>query len=300
MSDPILVVGAGPTGLSLACALRRHGAACRVIDRAAGPTPPHESRALAIWERTLEVFADLGVSGPVVAAGRQIRGLNAHAGGRRILHLSTDLDDPDTAFQFVVSLPQGDTERALLARLTELGGSVERNTALTGLRQEGDRVTAVVAGPDSVGREVTADWLVGCDGAGSAVRHALGLPFEGAEYEERFLLADARVAWGAPDDEAQILLRREGGAVAAFPLPEAGRWRLIDITGTVETEDPRLVADHFQAALRANGYPEARVEDVVWCAAFRIHRRIARHFRVGRCLLAGDAAHIHARRAGRA
>jgi 2-polyprenyl-6-methoxyphenol hydroxylase-like FAD-dependent oxidoreductase len=193
MSDPILVVGAGPTGLSLACALRRHGAACRVIDRAAGPTPPHESRALGIWERTLEVFADLGVIGPVLAGARQVRGLTARAGGRRLLHLNTDLDDPDTAFQFVVSLPQGDMERALLARLEALGGSVERRTTLRGLRQEGDRVRAAVAGPDGAEQEITADWLVGCDGAGSAVRHALGLPFEGAEYEERFLLADARV-----------------------------------------------------------------------------------------------------------
>jgi 2-polyprenyl-6-methoxyphenol hydroxylase-like FAD-dependent oxidoreductase len=289
----ILIVGAGPTGLSLACELRRHGVACRVIDRGTGPTPPHESRALALWERTLEVFTDLGVIGPVLAGARRIHGLSARAGTRRLLHLSLDLDEPDTPYPFVLSLPQGDTERALQDRLSALGGTVERQTALTGLRQEKDRVRATVTGSNGAGRDIEADWLIGCDGPGSVVRHALNLPFTGAEYEERFLLADARLDWDAPDDEGQIRLLRDGGAMAAFPLPGEGRWRLIDVGGTVETEDPGRVADHFQSVLRANGHPEAAVADVTWCSAFRIHRRIAEHFRVGRCLLAGDAAHIH-------
>jgi 2-polyprenyl-6-methoxyphenol hydroxylase-like FAD-dependent oxidoreductase len=290
---PVLVVGAGPTGLTLACDLRRHGVACRVVDGDDGPTPPQESRALAVWERTLEVFRTVGVVDQVLARAKRMRALNLSSGSRPLVRVELDLDDADTPYPFVVALPQGETERVLLERLIGLGGAVDWRTRLTDLRQDDRGVTATLAGPDGGGHEVRAGWLVGCDGASSTVRHRLGLGFEGAEYEEAFLLADVRITWAVPADEAQLLYPPGGGVLAAFPLPEPDRWRVVDATGAVTSDDPAQVVGRFVELLHAAGHPEATVSDAVWTSTFRIHRRIADRFRVGRVFVAGDAAHIH-------
>ena len=289
----ILVVGAGPVGLTAACELHRHGTACRLIDADDGPTPPHESRALAIWERTLEVFQAVGVVDRLVARGKPIRAMNVYEGGERLARIGLDLPDEETPYPFVLSLPQGETQRALIERLEGLGGRVEWGTRLTALVQDDGGVTVTVAGPDRRESSVRARWLVGCDGARSVVRRQLGLAFEGADYEEPFLLADVPIAWDRPADEAHVLLSPGGGAAAAFPLPEPGRWRLIDATGAVETDDCGRIVARFRDLLRAGGQPDAEVGEAAWAASFRIHRRIVDRLRVDRCFLAGDAAHIH-------
>jgi 2-polyprenyl-6-methoxyphenol hydroxylase-like FAD-dependent oxidoreductase len=288
---PVLVVGAGPVGLAMACDLARHGVACRIIDEAEGPTD--QSRALAIWERTLEVLDDLGVIGPVLAQGKRMHGMNAYAGGHRLLHVGLDLEGEVTPYPLAISLPQGQTQRILIDRLRALGVEVEWRTKLGAPRADQTGVTATVVSADGGERTFRADWLIGCDGARSAVRKGLGIAFEGEEYEETFLLADVHVAWSVPDDEGHLLLLPEGGAVVALPLPEPGRWRLIDASGVVDADDPGVILARFQDVLRTQGHPGAVVSDPVWTSAFRIHRRVARAFRVGRCFLAGDAAHIH-------
>ena len=138
----------------------------------------------------------------------------------------------------------------------------------------------------------SARWLIGCDGARSTVRHALNLEFEGAEYDETFLLADLRIEWERPDDEATIIFAKEV-QIGAFPLPEPGRWRLVDASGAVGTDDPPRAVERFQSLLNANGFPHARLSEPVWVSSFRIHRRVVDRFRSGNCLVAGDAAHIH-------
>lgn len=289
----VLVVGAGPVGLALACALRLQGVPCTVVDDGDGPTPLSESRALAVWARTLEVFDRLGVVGRVLSESQPVRRMNLHAGGRKLAELPLELAGLDTPYPVVVILPQGRTERALLDRLEGQGGGVDWRTKLTDLSQDATGVTATLEGPGGQARTARAGWLVGCDGARSAVRHALGLKFEGAEYEELFLLADVRVGWDLPGGEMHAMLQPGGGAIAAFPLPGADRWRLVDATGVLGTDDPAQIVGRFGEAIRASGHPEARVDDPSWTSAFRLHRRIADRFRVGRVFVAGDAAHIH-------
>lgn len=293
----VLVVGAGPVGLTAACELSRHGARCRVIDADGGPTPANESRALAVWPRTLEVFRGVGVVDRVLARGKRVHAMNIHKGGRRLARVGLDLDGDeaaDTPYPFTMSVPQGETERALIERLDELGGAVEWGTRLTGFRQDGAGVTATVTGPGGGGEfPVRARWMIGCDGARSVVRHQLGLTFAGAEYEEPFLLADVRIDWDLPEDEAHVLLAPGGGAVAAFPLPGPGRWRLIDATGSGVVDDPARIVEGFRAFVRAARGPAAEVGDPVWASSFRIHRRIVDRLRVGRVFVAGDAAHVH-------
>jgi len=287
----VLVVGAGPVGLTMACELARHGTPCRIIDAGDGPTD--QSRALGIQARTLEVFENVGVVDRVLAEGRKLRGLQAYADGERLLHVGLDLEGLETHYPFLLILPQSETERILLARLGEHGVEVERRTSLAGIAQDASGVTASLVDPDGRTSGARARWLVGCDGARSVARKALGLTFAGAEYEETFLLADVRLEWDRPDDEITIVLT-PAGPIVAFPMPEAGRWRLVDGSGqSSQDADPARVTARFGTLLREHGRPEAVVSDPTWTSAFRIHRRVADRFREGRCFVAGDAAHIH-------
>ena len=293
-SVAVLVAGAGPVGLALACGLRRLGVSCRIVDRRDEPTPVGESRALAIWERTLEVFADLGVIDRFLAEGRKIHGLNAYADGRRLTHIGLDLDSADTPYPFVLSLSQGQTERLLAERLAGLGVEVERRSQLVEFAQDGAGVTAILAGPDGTRHTIRADWLVGCDGAHSTVRQQLGLAFEGSAYEEPFHVLDTRLTWGLPDDEAHVFFRHDGGGLGCFPLPGQGQWRLIDAppVGHVSQEGGDVV-ERFRSLLGAVGVHGATITEPGWSSSFRIQRRITDRFRAGRCFVAGDAAHIH-------
>ena len=276
------MVGAGPVGLTAACELLRRGVAVRLVDCCA--TATDKSKALGVQARTLEVLDAMGLADTFVAAGRKVHGMNVYADGARIVHV--DIDDIDSPFSFVLILPQADTERLLAERLTQLGGRVEREVKLTGLTQDAEGVTATLAHPD--GREETArfTFLVGCDGAHSTTRKSLGLPFDGVPYEEAFILADVRIGWDLPDDEAHAFITPDG-AMAAFPLPK-GRWRIV---AEAAIEAPTV--DDVARVVRERGAPKAEVRDAGWIAPFRIHRRIVPRYREGRVFLAGDAAHIH-------
>jgi 2-polyprenyl-6-methoxyphenol hydroxylase-like FAD-dependent oxidoreductase len=277
----------------MACELLRHGVPCRVIEQNEGPTPLAQSRALAIQARTMEALENVGATGTILARGRKVHGIGGYHGGRRVVHLTLDLDALETSYPFIFTLPQGQTERVLIDVLKSRGGAVEWRTRLTGLRGDGaGPVHAKLDGPDGMEQTVRARWLIGCDGARSTVRHELKLPFTGAEYEETFLLADVRIDWEQPDDEATLVLARDI-QVGAFPLPEPGRWRLVTPSATVGTDDPQQAVERLQDLLNSEGFPKARVRDPAWVSSFHLHRRVVDRFRVGNCLVAGDAAHIH-------
>ncbi len=289
----VLVVGAGPVGLTMACELARHGVPCRIVDENPGPTD--QSRALGVQARTLEVFEDVGVVDEVLAEARKLHGFAAFADGRRIAHVTYDLEGLETPYPFLLILPQGRTEHILAERLSSHGIEVERGTKLQAMTQDGPGVSATLVDAEGKASEVRVPWLIGCDGARSVVRKALGLSFEGAEYEESFLLADVKLDWDRPEDEITAFLAPEGQFIA-FPFHEPGRWRLVLVSfGPVEAADaePSKVVALFQAKLHEQGHAEAVVSDPTWTSAFRIHRRVAGQFREGRCFVAGDAAHIH-------
>lgn len=278
----VLVVGAGPVGLTLACELVRRGVKTRVVD--ACRVPADRSRALGVQARTLEALDAMGIAEVFVAAGRKIHGVNFYADGGRLAHVSTD--DIDSPYSYILSLPQSETERLLGEHLVSLGAGVEREVTLAALAQDGDGVTATLTHAGGRSELARVAWLVGCDGSHSAVRHALGLPFEGVPYEESFVLADVRIKWELPDDEAHAFISPDG-AMAAFPLPK-GLWRLV---GEADLAAPTV--DDVARILRERGGPKATVTDGGWVAPFRIHRRIVPRYREGRVFVAGDAAHIH-------
>jgi 2-polyprenyl-6-methoxyphenol hydroxylase-like FAD-dependent oxidoreductase len=285
----VLVVGAGPVGLTMACELRRHGVSCRIVDQNEGPTPLNESRAMGIQARTLEVFRDVGVIDPVLSQGKKLHGVSAYSGGRRIFHIVFDLEGVDTEYPYVLGLPQSRTERVLIERLESHGVQVERDRKLESFDLVDGGVTARFEG---VPATVRSAWIVGCDGARSVVRKQLGFEFEGAEYEERFLLADVHLAWSKPTDEITLVMTPDG-PIAAFPFSEEGRWRLVDTSGKVDTSDPTAIVARFREQVRSHAEADATVDDPSWTSSFHLHRRVVDRYRSGRAFVAGDAAHLH-------
>lgn len=282
----VLVAGAGPTGLLLAGELLRHGLTVRVVDASAGPVK--ESRSIVVHARTLEILDDLGVGEAFVAQGKKLVGATFWAGGEAIVR--ADFDELETRHPYILSLSQADTEGLLGGLLAERGGAVERETELVSFRQDGTGVTAELRGKAGAS-SCRAAWLVGCDGARSTVRKALDVPFEGATYDDRFLLADVKIEWDVRDDRISSYFGDDGFA-ACFPLP-GGRWRLIGSAraGDERTDAPTVA--EMQALFTARTGSKAKLEDPSWLSRFRIHCRQVARYRDDRVFLAGDAAHIH-------
>ncbi|HEU5198041.1 MAG TPA: FAD-dependent monooxygenase [Ktedonobacterales bacterium] len=284
-----LVIGAGPTGLFMAAELIRRGVACRVIDKA--PAPSSTSKALALQSRTLEMFDQVGIIEEILEPGLKAGAVNIHADGQRIIQMSmNELHGP---YPFILCLPQNQTERILNQHLERLGGQVERQRELIGFTQDDAAVTATLRHADGHEETLTTRWLIGCDGAHSAVRHTLNMPFNGVPYPEAFALADVKLDWPLPNDQIDLFLS-EHGLLGAFPM-QGGRYRLIIETkadaGDEKLSDPTL--EEIQGYLTKLAPEGSVASDPAWLAAFRSHLRHAEHIRQGRVFLAGDAAHIH-------
>jgi 2-polyprenyl-6-methoxyphenol hydroxylase-like FAD-dependent oxidoreductase len=278
----VLVVGAGPTGLTLAASLVKRGIATTVVDRQ--PAGANTSRAAVVNARTLEVLDDLDVSRRLLKEGVQAPRFTIRD-GRRVL-IPVDFSALPTNYPYSLMVPQATTERLLLDRLTELGGTVIRPKTLTSVTQDAEGVTATFDDGDVI----TARYVVGADGIHSAVREQAGIGFHGGAYEESFTLADVRLRGELPVDEVVLFWAKEGMTVVA-PLP--GDVYRIVAPVTEAPEDPS--APFVQRLLDERGLGAGRmvVTDVIWGSRFRIHHRVADTYRDGRLLLAGDAAHVH-------
>ncbi len=288
---PVLIVGAGPTGLTLAIELARRGIPFRLIDREA--ERPTTSRAIGTQARTVEVFRLMGIPETALEPAARPRALRFAERDRTLARIT--LDDRLGAPR-LISMDESDTERVLEHRLAELGGRVERSTELTGFRIDQDRVIAALLGPGGAS-QVPIGFLVGADGAHSTVRHLAGIEFAGEAYPERFLLADLDLDWELPHDEGHIWIG-DDGLVAVIPLPGERRYRLIvplpPADATKEYGSEAEIAAEAEALLRQRtGVSFRRIGDPLWASAFRIQRRQAERYRLGPIFLAGDAAHVH-------
>src|SRR6478735_3250372 len=284
----VLVAGAGPVGLTMALELARFGVSVRVVDKGAMRTD--KSKALAIWSRTLELLERSGAADAFVAAGRKISAVNLRAGHEEIARVT--LDGPQTPYPFMLLIPQSETERLLEAELETYGVSVERQTELSDFAQDTGGITCHLAHPDGRKESVAAQWLIGCDGAHSFVRHALGVSFDGETLATDFLLADVHVAGaGLPDDELSAFWHEDGVAMF-FPI-EAGRFRLIADLGPAAAGRPEPTLAEAQALVDRRGPGGLTLADPIWLTSFIINERKVSDYSVGRVFLAGDAAHVH-------
>lgn len=310
-----LIVGAGPTGLTLAGALLRRGLRVRLVDSALASTS--FSKAIGIQTRTMESFELLGLADAFVAAGLPLDRASFASAGREIGQVS--FASLDSRYPYILTLPQSDTEEILGAWVTRLGGQIERGVTLETFTQRTDSqpnqapIVATLRHADGASEQVEAVWLIGCDGAHSRVRHLVGATFRGAAYPGTYALADVRLDWERPSDRARIFFHPEG-LLAAFPLP-GDRYRLImdtahgangangsngssAATAAVAASDasqpPAPTLDEVAAIVRRRTEEgEARLSDPRWLASFRISARSVDHTRFGHVFLVGDAAHIH-------
>jgi len=280
----VVVVGAGPTGLTLGCALRQAGVDVLIVDAAAEGA--NTSRAAVLHARTLEVLEPLDVTPRLLAEGCVVPVFTVRTGARVLARV--DFAGLPTPYPYTLMLPQSRTEALLAGRLVELGGQVHRRHTVTDVRADADGATVCVTGPRGELRQVHARYVVGADGMHSTVRDTAGIGFTGGHYPQTFVLADVRLDWPLPPDEVQLFLAPEGLAVVA-PLP-GGHHRVV---ATADTAPENADEPYVQALLDQRGPGRACVREVLWSSRFRVHHRVADTYRAGPLLLAGDAAHVH-------
>jgi 2-polyprenyl-6-methoxyphenol hydroxylase-like FAD-dependent oxidoreductase len=301
----VLVVGAGPVGLTLAAELARHGVRARIVDKSAAPSP--FCRAIGVTPRSLEVFEDMGIARTLIDAGVWLTGTRvAMSGGpaRDVLHDFSDL--PYSS----LGVPQYATEAILAAHLATFGVAIERGTALASLDFTEGGIEVGLDTPEgpSTGRY---RYVVGCDGAHSAVRKALGIGFEGDAFPMEFMLGDVHIDWDLPRGLAMRAMRLvENDApdfLIAIPLPDHGRYRVSMLAPNagslataedgvehgIQTDRPGATLDELQAVADRLLPEPATFSDMRWSSTFRISMRLAGRYRVGDAFIAGDAAHIH-------
>jgi 2-polyprenyl-6-methoxyphenol hydroxylase-like FAD-dependent oxidoreductase len=291
----VLVAGAGPVGLALAANLARLGIGVRIVDRTAERTD--KSKALVVWCRTLELMEIMGCAERFIAAGMKVTRANIFARGRRLARMT--LDAIESAHRYALFIPQSETERLLDEHLNGLGVTVERRVELTGFEQDRDGVTATLAHADGQAETVRAQWLVGCDGAHSTVRHKLGFAFEGETEQSDWILADVHLQGPAAEKPELSIFWHPEGVLVLFPITP-GRFRVVGDMGTVPAATPgqatsqaELTLPEVQALLDRRGPGNLTARDPVWLSRFRINERKVANYRSGRVFLAGDAAHIH-------
>ena len=295
-TDPlhVMVVGAGPAGLTLTHELLRRGVRVRLVDAADGPAAT--SRALATHARTLETYDQMGILPDLLPKGRRVQKFTLHQNGRKLAALDADYSRLTTRYPMTVMVDQAITERVLREAVSRLGVEVEWGTRLESLEQDADGVTCALRRADGTAETARTPWLVGCDGGHSTVRKLLGLTLVG-DSSETWLIADAVLDTDL-DDRSIHWLRTRYGSLMAVPFPEQGKWRLLDTAEAAYDGSAAAVGARFAERLSQGVGRPVRVEEPTWVSVFTIQQRMIRAMRSGRCLVAGDAAHVHSPASG--
>ncbi|MFG2296019.1 FAD-dependent monooxygenase [Streptomyces sp. NPDC048603] len=310
----VLVVGAGPVGLTAAVELRRRGVSCRIVDRLVRRLP--FAKAVGIQPRTLEVWDRMGIVREALEASVPLRGQLAYVNGAPAGRFDLVLP-PEVPYRFA-ALPQYETERILTGVLERSGGRIERGTELVSFGQDASGVTCRLVSAAGMEEELRVRYLVGCDGAHSAVRKGLGLSFEGGAFPEEYMLGDVEVDWDVPDGYTvrSSHLGPDGtvdDVLVCIPLPGRKRYRMSMMVppelsaaqqGGAAGGSPDGVAHgleggaapglaDIQAVLDRLAPQPTTASALRWASVFRISHRIVDRYGEGRVFVAGDAAHIH-------
>lgn len=296
----VLVVGAGPVGMTMALELSIQGVSFRIVDQAAERSD--KSRAIGVHSRSLEVLNRYGdsvheflgksnrLTGNVVwINGKPFDGFNSS-------FRAAAASAHDTQFPGIRSISQVDTEDFLVSRLDERGVTIERPVTVKSVVQDDGGATAVLVKTDGSEEIIRCKYVVGCDGAHSVVRHSMDVRFEGDTYPQEFILADTHLDWDEEHaNRANLFI---GDGICLLLPSQAGMVRIFASRPSHIALDQDPTLQNFQDLLETllppgNACPRPRLHDPVWLARFHLHHRCVTKYRDGKLFVAGDAAHIH-------
>ncbi|HEX8176192.1 MAG TPA: FAD-dependent monooxygenase [Pyrinomonadaceae bacterium] len=288
----VAIIGAGPTGLSLACQLVRYGVDFVIVEKNEGITP--YSKALGVHARTLEIYEQLGLARTAVERGEIAKKFRLLEGGEVRAELPfEDIGKNLSPYPFMLILEQSKNEQLLYEYLQSHDKDVLWSTGLEGFSQDDEGVTVNIKTREGEAEAIRAKYLVGCDGAKSPVRHMLGLSFEGSTFERMFYVADAQVDWDLPHDALQVCLARDV-FTAFFPMKGEKRYRIV---GTfpegLEKDENEVLYEEIEEQIKREAQLQLEISHVNWFSLYKVHTRRVNKFSEGRSFVAGDAAHIH-------
>ena len=292
MQTDVLIVGAGPTGLALACQLVRYGVDFIIIDKNEGTTP--HSRAIGVQARTLEIYEQIGIASDLIGMGAPAAKAKMFAGGKQRGQIDFgELGKGMSPYPYVLFVEQGRHEKLLYEFLKSRGRDVMWQNELQNFEQYNEGVTAQVRGIGGVAETIDAKHLVGCDGSKSLVRHSLGLKFEGSTFERIFYVADVQIDWRYGYDALQVFLMRNS-LLAFFPMNGDRQYRIV---GTFPEEFSKdegdVLYEEIEEQIKLDAEIELDITHVNWFSTYKVHTRHVNRFSKGSCFLAGDSAHIH-------
>lgn len=291
LQTEVVINGAGPTGLSLAAQLMRYNISFIILEKKEQTTPL--SKAVVVQARTLEIFNDIGLAGKAIGEGRMTTALNAFYKGKQKVNVDlAGLGNGLSAFPFALSLEQSKTEKLLVDYIEEHGGKINWKCELLHLDQETDSVTVYYKDGDGKEQVINANYLVGCDGAGSLVRHQLGLSFEGDTVPKIFYVTDVILSSPVINKDELFIFLIPKGFVLFFPMEGEGHYRVIGIIPG-ETDDKNITFEAMESFVKEQIVTPVDFKTVKWFSTYKVHSRKANSFMKGRCFIAGDAGHIH-------
>ena len=288
----VIIVGAGPTGLALACQLIRYGIDFVIIDRNETTTP--HSKAIGVQARTLEIYEQIGLADKLIALGWKAEKARLIVSGEvRGEANFSDIGKGMSAYPYVLIVEQGKHEALIYDFIKANGRDVRWRTGLESFTQDDSGVTAKIKTVDGGTETISAKYLVGCDGAKSVVRHSLGLTFEGITFERMFYVADVAIDWEFKNDALMVFLMKNN-LLAFFPMAGENRWRIV---GTFPEEfskdEGEVLYEEIEEQIKRDAELNLDITKVNWFSTYKVHTRHVSKFSEGRCFLAGDSAHIH-------
>ncbi len=287
-STDVLIVGAGPTGMTLAISLKQLGLNCVVIDQL--PGPPDDARAAFVQPRTLEYLRRIQVAGPLIDDGLKGRGATFSDVERDLIRLS--YETVDSPYPFLLMIPQSQTQRHLDQRFAELGGSVLRGVRLLDLVPEFPGSAATVVDSGGTLRVINARFVAGCDGLHSRVRNQLGIGFPGSSPAQMFAVSDVRFGDWPSDRVETVFSLSPHGMLISSPLPKD----MVRVVASVAAETPAPTQHDVDDLIHTRGpswMRKGKVKELLSSSTWHVHERLATRFRHGNCFLLGDAAHTH-------
>lgn len=292
ITTDVIIVGAGPTGLSLACQFIRYGIDFVVVEKNEGITA--YSKALGVHARTLEIYEQLELAKTAVERGTVAGRVRLLEGGEIVGEVNlSNIGEGLSAYPFMLVLEQSENERLLHEYLQSHGGGVLWQHELQSFSQDATSVAAQVRNASGESQTIIGKYLVGCDGPHSPVRHGLGLSFEGSTFERLFYVADVHIDWKYPHDALHGCLA-ENGIVAFFPMPGEKRWRIVGAFPEGHDKDEgEILYEEIEQRIKHEAQLDLDITQVDWFSVYKVHSRHVEKFSSGRCFLAGDAAHIH-------